>query len=194
MPELDPEIEEALRQPPKPAPRPASGARIASWRPAFDVAAGGTMFVLAFIGIAASDVSARSQTWWSLIAIVFGLICLGLDWVHEPRGTSWWKAALRTALHWFGVLLAIELVYLLIASGRLTNADTGLMNGAILALGTFTSGVHTNWRVAVIGAALGLGTAAVAYVEQYLWILFVLALAALALIIAIARWRGRADA
>jgi hypothetical protein len=29
--------------------------------------------------------------------------------------------------------------------------------------------------VAVIGAALGLGTAAVAYVEQYLWILFALA-------------------
>ena len=65
------------------------------------------------------------------------------------------------------MLLAIELVYMLIAAGRLTNADTGLMNGTILALGTFTSGVHTNWRVAVIGAALGLGTAAVGYVEQY---------------------------
>ena len=154
------------------------------------------MFVLAFIGIAASDVSTRSQTYWSLIAIVFGLICLGLDWVHEPRGTSWWKAALPhphiTACD--GVLLAIELVYLMIAAGRLTNADVGLMNGAILALGTFTSGVHTNWRVAVIGAALGLGTAAVGYVEQYLWILFVLALAALGLIIAIARMRGRAAA
>ena len=194
MPELDPEIEEALRQPPKPAPRPASDSRITSWRPMFDVIAGGTMLVLAFIGVAASDVSTRSQTYWSLIAIVFGLICLGLDWVHEPRGTSWWKAALRTALHWFGVLLAIEIVYLMIAAGRLTNADTGLMNGTILALGTFTSGVHTNWRVAVIGATLGLGTAAVGYVEQYLWILFVLALAALGLIIAIARMRGRSDA
>ena len=194
MPELDPEIEEALRQPPKRAPRPASDSRITSWRPMFDVIAGGTMFVLAFIGIAASDVSTRSQSYWSLIAIVFGLICLGLDWVHEPRGTQWWKSALRTALHWFGVLLAIEIVYLMIAAGRLTNADTGLMNGTILALGTFTSGVHTNWRVAVIGAALGLGTAAVGYVEQYLWILFVLALAALGLIIAVARMRGRSDA
>ena len=67
------------------------------------------------------------------------------------------------------------------------------MNGAILALGTFTSGVHTNWRVAVIGAALGLGTAAVAYVEQYLWILFALALLALAAIIFVARLRGRRD-
>lgn len=191
MSNLDPEIEAALREPVRPAAPPAARQRIESWRPMFDVVAGASMLVLAFIGIAASDVSTRSQTYWSLIAVVFGLICLGLDFVHEPRGTAWWKAALRTALHWLGVLLAIELVYVLIAAGRLTNADTGLMNGAILALGTFTSGVHTNWRVAVIGIALGLGTAAVGYVEQYLWILFVLALAALGVIIAVARMRGR---
>ena len=99
--------------------------------------------------------------------------------MHEPRGTAWWKAALKTALHWWACCCAIELVYCFIAAGRLTNADTGLLNGTILALGTFTSGVHTNWRLVVIGAALGLGTAAVAYIEQYLWVLFALALLAL---------------
>ena len=191
MPELDPEIEEAIRQPPKPAPSPASDSRITSWRPMFDVIAGGTMLVLAFIGVAASDVSTRSQSYWSLIAIVFGLICLGLDWVHEPRGTDWWKDALRTLVHWLGVLLAIELVYLLIAAGRLGNASVGLMNGALLALGTFTSGVHSNWRVALIGIALGLATAAVAYVERYLWVLLLLALATLAIIVLVARMRAR---
>jgi hypothetical protein len=165
--------------------------RFDSWRPTFDLVAGAVMFVLAFIGIAASDVTTTSQTYWLLLAIVFGLICLGLDWVHEPRGTSWWKAALKTGLHWFGVLLAIELVYVLISAGRLTNADTGLLNGTILALGTFTSGVHTNWRIALIGLTLGLGTAAVAYVEQYLWILFILALLTLGIIIAVARMRSR---
>ena len=164
------------------------------WRPAFDLGAGVVMFALAFVGIAASDVSGGgSQTYWSMLAIAFGVICLALDWVHEPRGTAWWKAALRTALHWLGVLVAIELVYIFISTGRLTNADTGLLNGTILALGTFTSGVHTNWRVAVIGAALGLGTAAVAYVEQYLWVLFALALLALGIIVAVARIRGRRE-
>ena len=87
--------------------------------------------------------------------------------------------------------MAIELVYIFISTGRLTNADTGLLNGTILALGTFTSGVHANWRL-LIGAALGLGTAAVAYVEQYLWVLFAVALLALGIIIAVARLRGRA--
>ena len=98
-----------------------SGRRVEAWRPTLDLATAALMLVLAFIGIAASDVSGSgSQTWWSLLAIVFGLICLGLDWVHEPYGTHWWKAALRTVVHWFGVLLAIELVYILIAAGRLT--------------------------------------------------------------------------
>ena len=148
----------------------------------------------AFVGIAASDVSGSgSQTYWSLLAIVFGLICMGLDWVHEPPGTAWWKAALKTALHWVGVLFAIELVYYFIAAGRLTNADTGLLNGTILALGTFTSGAHTNWRLVVIGAALGIGTVVVAYVERYLWVLFALSLLALGAIVLVARLRGRRD-
>jgi hypothetical protein len=168
--------------------------RLEAWRPTFDLLAAAVMLALAFIGVAASDVSGTgSQSYWGFTAIVFGLICLGLDWVHEPVGTAWWKAALRTALHWLGVLLAIELVYYFIAAGRLTNADTGLLNGTILALGTFTSGVHTNWRLVVIGAALGLGTIVVAYVERYLWVLFALALLALGAILLVARLRGRKD-
>ena len=85
-----------------------TGRRFEAWRPTFDLIAAAAMLVLAFVGIAASDVSGGgSQTYWSLLAIVFGLICMGLDWVHEPRGTAWWKAALKTALHWVGVLFAI---------------------------------------------------------------------------------------
>ena len=68
----------------------SSGRRFEFWRPAFDVAAGAVMLVLAFIGIAASDVSGGgSQTYWSGLAIVFGLICIALDWMHEPPGTAW---------------------------------------------------------------------------------------------------------
>lgn len=171
---------------------PPLNRRFAFWRPAFDVTAGGIMMLLAFFGIAASDAGGgSSQTYWSLLAIVFGLVCILLDWIHEPPGTPWVQPVARTALHWLGVLIAIELVYVFIDAGRLTNAGTGLLNGTILALGTFTSGVHTNWRMVVIGAALGLGTAAVAYVEQYLWILLLLAIVAIGVMIAVTRLRNR---
>ena len=158
----------------------------------FDVSIGGAMLLLAFIGIAASDVSSgRTQTYWLVLAVAFGLLSILLDWVHEPPGTAWAAPMLLTAVHWLGVLAAIELVHVFIDAGRLSNANIGLLNGVIVALGTFSGGVRTNWRLMVIGAALGLGTAAVAYVEQYLWILFALAVLALAAIYLVARWRGR---
>ena len=165
--------------------------RIDAWRPAFDAIIGGVMLLLAFIGVAASDVSRGSQIYWSALAVVFCLLCVALDWIHEPRGSAWAGPTLRTALHWLGVLAALELVFIFIGAGRLTNADTGLFNGVVLALGTYTCGVYANWRLSVIGIALGLGTAAVAYVEQYLWILFFLALLSLAGIFFVTRWRYR---
>ncbi len=168
--------------------------RIDAWRPAFDAIIGGVMLLLAFIGIAASDAARASQVYWSGIAVVFFLLCVALDFIHEPRGTAWAGPTLRGALHWLGVLAALELVFIFIGAGRLTNADTGLFNGVVLALGTYTCGVYANWRLMVIGVALGLGTAAVAYVEQYLWILLILALLALAGIFFFTRWRYRRDA
>ncbi len=173
---------------------PVETRRIDAWRPTFDAIIGGVMLLLAFGGVALSDVSQGSQIYWSGLAIVFGLLCVALDWIHEPRGTAWAGPTLRTALHWFGVLAALELVFIFIGAGRLTNADTGLFNGVVLALGTYTCGVYANWRLMVIGVALGLGTAAVAYVEQYLWILFLLALLALAAIFFFTRWRNRREA
>ncbi|MER2510263.1 hypothetical protein [Amaricoccus sp.] len=170
---------------------PAETRRIDAWRPTFDAIIGGVMLLLAFGGVALSDVSQGSQIYWSGLAIVFGLLCVALDWIHEPRGTAWAGPTLRTALHWLGVLAALELVFIFISAGRLTNADTGLFNGVVLALGTYTCGVYANWRLMIIGVALGLGTAAVAYVEQYLWILFLLALLALAGIFFFTRWRSR---
>jgi len=171
---------------------PVMKRRFEAWRPVFDICIGGAMLVLAFIGIAASDVSGGgSQTYWFMLALAFAVLCILLDWIHEPPGTAWADPLLRTALHWVGVLAAMELIHIFIEAGRLSNANTGLLNGVVIALGTFTSGVHTNWRLMVIGAALGLGTATVAYVEQYLWILFALALLALAAIYLVTRLRGR---
>jgi hypothetical protein len=161
-----------------------------TWRHAFDMGVGIAMLLLAFVGIGASDVSgAGSQAYWSLLAIGFAVASFAMAWVHAGEGFHWSRSIGRMAVHWIGVLAAIELVYVFIASGRVANANIGLVNGVILALGTFLAGVHANWRLMVIGAALGLATAVVAYLEQYLWVLFTVALLALAAIFVVARLR-----
>jgi hypothetical protein len=164
--------------------------RLMSWRPGFDVVAGGIMFALVFFGAAASGASRTgSPVYWAIVTVIFCLICLGLDWAHEPPGSAWWRAALKTVLHWLGVLLAVMLVDQLVPDGLLTNVNIGLFMSVILALGTFTSGVHTNWRLVVIGLTLGLGTAMTTWLDRYVWLLFLLALAALAVIALVARFR-----
>jgi hypothetical protein len=162
------------------------------WRHVADLVVGGAMLALAFIGIAASDVSGTgSQTYWTILAIAFGVASYGMRWLHRGRGYALGRDALAMGAHWIGVLAAVELVYLFIAAGRLTNADAGLLNGLVLALGTFLAGVHGGWRLSVIGAAIGLATIAVAWFEQYLWVLLGLAVLALAALFLIGRLRAR---
>mgnify|MGYP001090512014 CR=1 FL=1 len=46
----------------------------------------------------------------------------------------------------------------------------------MLALGTYLFGVYSNWRMAIIGVALAIGTAGVAFIEEYVWFLFIVAI------------------
>jgi len=156
-----------------------------------DLGVGAVMLILAFVGVAASDIwGGGSQSLWTLIALAFAACALALDWLHRPEMRSA-GATVRAALHWLAVVAAIELVYVLIGAGRLANADDGLMNGSVLALGAILAGVHGDWRLAVIGVALGLGVAAAALFEQYLWALIALGAIALVTLFLVSRWRGR---
>ena len=166
------------------------------WRHYADIVVGGAMLALAFVGIAASDVSGLgSQLYWTIIAIVFGVACLGLQWLHAGPDFPRTRSAVTMAIHWVGVIAAVELVYLYILAGRLTNGDAGLLNGLVLALGTFLAGVHgsvrTGWRIAVIGVAVGLATLAVAWTEQYLWVLLALAAVVIGGLLLASRLRER---
>jgi hypothetical protein len=151
----------------------------AAWRTIVGVLVGLAMVVLSFAGIAASDVSALgSRGYWTLLTVGFAVASLGIYWLNSGHGFRMAPRAARLALLWFGVFLAIQLVYFFIAAGRFANADTGLVNGLILALGTFAGGVFVNWRLTVVGVALGLATVAAAYMEEYLWVMLGLALLA----------------
>ena len=86
------------------------------------------------------------------------------------------------------VLLGVVcLIYLLVRTGRMANQDAGLVALLALALTTFLSGVHADWRVAVVGVFLALIVIAVAMIEQFMWILLVLVV--VAVMIGLFLWR-----
>ncbi len=155
-------------------------------------AVGLVLLALAFAAIATSDVSAASsQFYWTLLVIVFAAAALALHWFEGGHGVGGLRGVWSIALHWLGVLVAVEMVFYLVASGRMANADTGLSSGVILALGTYLAGVRGEWRLMVLGVALALATVGVAFVEQYLLVFVGVAVLAVLALIAGARLRRR---
>ena len=137
---------------------------------------GAVLLVLAFAAIAASDVSTgETRVYWIGLVVIFALVAIAINRLYPKPDTSFGPTALRILLHWFGVFLAIELVYFFVGSGRIANADTGLTIATVLALGAYLAGVHGNWRLMVIGVAIGLAAAGAAFMEEYLWVMFGLA-------------------
>ncbi len=156
---------------------PSTGrTRLVSRKSVFESIVGAVMLVLAFAAIAASDISAAgTHLYWSALVVAFAVVALAIDRMHPKPGSSLGGSVLPIALHWIGVFLAIELVYFFVGSGRIANADTGLTNAMILALGTYLAGVHSNWRLMLVGLAIGLAAAGAAFMEEYLWVMFGLA-------------------
>jgi len=146
------------------------------------------LLVLAFLAIASSDVSATgTRTYWSVLLLIFAVTGFVEDRLHTEHGIAHVQSAVTIALHWLGVFLAIQLVHYFVISGRIANANIGLTNGLVLALGSFLFGIYSNWRMAVIGVALAAATAGVAFIEQFVWFLLMVAAVAIVVLVLGAR-------
>jgi hypothetical protein len=89
-------------------------------------------------------------------------------------------------------LVAVNLVYFLLHSGRLDSENTGLVILLILALATFLAGLRLDWRLCILGVLLG-GTLILAtYLEEFLWVVLMVVVAAAAGIYFMARYKTTA--
>ncbi len=161
-------------------------------RPIVEGAIGAVMIALAFVAIASSDVSvASTRSFWTILVILFAGISFAAVRMYAGRARSSRLDAVAILVHWIGVFVAIQCVYLFVSTGRMANADTGLTSGLILALGTFTAGAFGNWRLMIVGAALVGATLVVALFEEYVWVLLGLAVLAVTALVLGSRLIGR---
>jgi hypothetical protein len=86
-------------------------------------------------------------------------------------------------LHWGAVLLAMRLMFVADVN-RMMNADASALAAlTVLALGTFTAGVHiAAWRICLVGIVLAAGVPAIAWLEQSALLLLLIAIVVIALI------------
>ncbi|MDH3971962.1 MAG: hypothetical protein OEU63_07280, partial [Gammaproteobacteria bacterium] len=86
-------------------------------------------------------------------------------------------------LHWSACIAAVLIVYSLVHTGRINNADAGLIMLLLLALTVFLNGAQVGPYFYLLGGFLGLMTVFMAYIEQYIW--FILIAAVIFMIVAI---------
>jgi hypothetical protein len=150
------------------------------------------VFVLAIFGVAYTSFAKTPLTkYWIVLAPFIGLICVVTRWRDAGNREQRVRLIWTQALHWGAVLVAMHLMFVADVR-RMMNADSSALAAlTVLALGTFTAGVHiAAWRICLVGIVLGLGVPAIAWLEQSALLLLLLAVVLVA-VIAPFLWRDR---
>jgi hypothetical protein len=132
------------------------------------------MLALALFGVAYTSIARQAMTtYWIFLVPCFALICILARWQDVESNELYWKLIKTEALHWVAVLVAMYLVFVSDVK-QMMNADaSALMVLTLLALGTFTAGVHIGaWRICMVGVILAVTIPAIAWLEQATLLLF----------------------
>ena len=148
--------------------------------------------LLTIVGIGITDFSPQLSHWyWLAMVVITGIACVAMEWSRAREKGLGKAAILKTeVLIWLSVLLAVNLVYFLFHSGRLDSENTGLVILLILALATFLAGLRLGWRLCILGALLAGALILATYVEEFLWIVLMVVLAAAAATYFMARYKS----
>lgn len=142
------------------------------------------VLILALSGVAYTSFSRSPITiYWIVLAPLIGVICVVTRWRGAESRERRVHLVWTQALHWGAVLAAMHLMFVADVS-RMMNADASALAAlTVLALGTFTAGVHiASWRIGMVGIVLAIGVPAIAWLEQSALLLLLAAIVLVAVI------------
>jgi hypothetical protein len=142
------------------------------------------VLILTVAGVAYTSFSkAPIVGYWEILTPIIALVCVGAGWQEAGDRSGRLRLIATQALHWIAFLLVMNLMLLSSVQRVFTAQTTALAIFTLLALGTFTAGVHVlSWQVCLLGVIMALGIPAIAWIENsaLLVVLIVAAVAALA--------------
>jgi len=157
------------------------------------------VLILTLIGVAYTSFSKQPITgYWELLTPLIALVCVGAGWQGADDNNKKLRLVGTQVLHWFAFLLVMNMMLLPTVQRSFNASATGLAIFTLLALGTFTAGVHVlSWQVCLLGLIMALGIPAIAWIENSA-LLLVLAVGVIVGIAVVLWWRlfheGRARA
>jgi hypothetical protein len=150
------------------------------------------VLIFTTLGVAYTSVSHQPIVrYWEFLAPLIALVCIGSGWqgAHDRGGRL--KLIWMQALHWLAFLVVMNLLLLPSVQRDFSAQSTGIAIFTLLALGTFTAGVHVlSWQVCLLGLIMALGIPAIAWIENTA-LLSVLAVAVVLGIVVVLWWHFR---
>lgn len=118
--------------------------------------------------------------YWQLLAPAIGLVCVGSGWSGANDTNARIRLIATQALHWAAFLIVMNMILLPSVQTILNANATGLAVLMLLALGTFTAGVHIlSWQICLLGIIMALCVPAAAWIEASALIVALISMAAL---------------
>jgi len=153
------------------------------------------LVLLDIVGIGLTDFAPLLSHWyWLAMIVITGIACLVIAWSRaRKKGLSATTIVKKEVFIWLSILVAVNLVYFLFQSGRLDSENTGLVILLILALATFLAGLRLDWRLCLLGILLGGALILATYMEEFLWIVLLVVLAAAAGLYFLARFKSASE-
>lgn len=148
------------------------------------------VLILTTIGVAYTSFSKKPITgYWEILAPLIALVCVGAGWDSADDNAKRFRLIGTQVLHWIAFIVVMNMMLLSSVQREFNSAATGLAIFTLLALGTFTAGVHVlSWQVCLLGLIMALGIPAIAWIENSA-LLLVLVVGAIAGIVAVFWWR-----
>ena len=141
------------------------------------------LILLSLVGVFISDFSPIITFWYWLTMIpLFGATAILSAWSHGlESNVSVTRLVLSQIVHWGGAVIALVTTYSLWATGRFTDEHTGYIILILLALTTFTAGLHVGWRFYIAGIFLFIGGIITTHIREYVWVLLLVLMVPLAI-------------
>lgn len=139
------------------------------------------VLILTLLGVAyTSFLKQPIMGYWELLAPIIGLVCISSGWSSANGRKARIQLIATQAVHWAAFLLVMNMILLPSVQTILSANETGLAVLMLLALGTFTAGVHIlSWQICLLGMIMAFCVPVAAWIEASALIVALISMAAL---------------
>lgn len=140
------------------------------------------LIIMTLIGVAVTNVAPKdAHGYWLIMTGVFAASAIFSGWRYTDDHKQKAKLVGLQILHWSSTLVAVLVVYAFLHTGQVSFETVSLMIVLVLALSSFLDGLQIGWHYSVLGVLLAVTAITISYVEEYVWVLLLVAVALLTL-------------